>query len=319
MFGRLKYWGAQIWNTKACTTSNFKDERFYLKKALEMDDNPLIWFNLGILFSRSDSLYMNTFLNEDLYSCKLDSTICCLEQALKLSGNDWIFNLNYALSLWLAGNNKEDAKEILKEAINNHFVGVELLGVLGIMEEKSNNTEYAVNLYSQMLIREPSVVDSPFYNELIQRNVGLSEAALEAAIHYFSDNTMDNPVSMAKLGVLLIKKGCYTEAQELLVNAVSEMPTMNRAWYYLGILAERDNQIQKSYDLFLKSIRLDRDDLLVLQKVSSFDPSYESELEMIKRRKVKEQAITLSDRYTVRSMKEPCIIVDLFDYFNPIN
>ncbi len=314
---RLKYIRADIYNKKACRTQYISDGLKYLDKAIEIDNNPLFWFNKGIILSRTDSLFMSSFLDDDLDSINLDSIIKFFDNAVKLSENEWAFKLNYSLAIWLNCHDKENSKEILREAIVKHDVGCELIGILGLMEEKSNNVDEALKLYSRLLIQRPSVVDSPFFYDLRQRNAAIAETVLDSAIHYCSDRLMENPITMAKLGILLIGKKEKKEAQELLSNAVREMPTLNRAWYYLGVLAEQNNQIQTSHDMFMKSMKLDRGDLLVSQKVSSFDSNYVVENDIIKSIKKNELAIALSDRYLSATVKEPYLLIGLTDYFSP--
>ena len=311
---------ANIYNEKACSSSFISDGLLYIRKAVGIDDNPLLWFNQGILLSRTDSIFMSSFLDDSIESIELDASMRCFDKAIKLSENEWVFKLNYSLSLWLTDSiNRKRAINILKDAMMKHDVGCELIGVLGIMEEKEGDNEDALKQYSQLIIKRPSVVGSPFYKELKLRNNEIADEALDSAINFYSNNMKNNPIIMAKLGSLLIEKGRYGEAQELLYKAVTEMPTLNRAWYYLGLLAEQKGQKQESKQMFIKSLKLDRGDLLVMQKVASFDPSYKSENEIIKRAKKDETVVALSNRYAATTIKEPYLLVGLVDYFTPTN
>jgi len=320
MCWRFKYVRANIYNEKACESSYISDAIMYSKKALKIDDSPLLWLNRGLLLSRADTLYMDSFINDDLEYIELDEPMNCFENAMNRSENDWLFKMNYALCLWMTDSiNRTKSIDILEKAIDKHDVGCELMGVLGIMEEKEKNQEKALKQYSQLVIQRPSVVDSPFFLELKQRNPVLAETAVDSAVCYYSKMSEDNPVVMAKLGILMIEKGKQKEAQELLTRAVTEMPTLNRAWYYLGVLSEKSRQKQKSIELYKKSLKLDPGDILALRKVSMLDSNFKSRYELVLKNKKNEQAVALSERYSTVSVNEPYLLVGLADYFMPVN
>ena len=310
---------ANIYNEKACDSLYISDALMYIKKALKIDDSPLLWLNRGLLLSRTDTLHMDSFINDDLEYIELDEPMKCFEIAMNKSENDWIFKLNYALCLWMTDSvNWSKSMDILMNAIDRHYVGCELIGVLGIMEEKEQNEDKALILYSQLVIQRPSVVDSPFFQELKQRNLALAEKAVDSAICYYSKISKDNPVVMAKLGILMIENNNQKKAQELLTRAVTEMPTLNRAWYYLGVLSEQSHK-KNSVELYKMSMKLDPGDILALRKLAMLDSNFKSKYELLLKNKKDEQAVALSERYSTVSVKEPYLLVGLADYFMPVN
>lgn len=315
---RIKYSLAELYNEKACKTSSISVGLERINKALSIDNNPLFWANKGILYSRYDTIFIDSFLNDEIIDdVKLDSTVHCFKSAFELSDKEWSFKLNYSLSLWLLGRDKKNSMDLLHEAINSHDVGCELLGILGMMEEKCNNFDVAQSLYFKMIKVRPSIVDSRFFNDLKSRNRKMSEELIDSTIRFYSDVIMDNPVAMTRQGILFYEKGLYRDSETLLTGAISLMPTLNRAWYYLGLLAEINNQRQKSREFYYKSMILDRYDILPLKKMVMFDSKYRSDFDYLNRHKKNDLAIGLTDRFFATSMGDPFVICELSNYFVP--
>ena len=317
---RIKFLRANYFNEKACEALYVSVGLDNIDNALLIDNNPLFWANKGILYSRIDSIFIESFIEDKRQEYRyLDSSMICFKNAIELSNNEWSFKMNYALSLWMLGYDRQKAISVLHNAIKKHYVGCELFGILGMMEEKTGNTEEAFHLFTKMLIDKPSIVGSPFFYDLKKRDRMMTENIVDSAIHYYSERIYDNPIAMTRLGILLYEKESYQDSEELLTSAVSLMPTLNRAWYYLGLLAEKNNQSQKSRDMYYKSMMLDRKDILPLKKMALFEPEYESYVEILSYYGKEELAITLSNRFFAASMTDPYVICGLIKYFTPIN
>lgn len=323
--GQNKHSIGNMWNRKACLHLSDSLSIDYINRSLSIiDDNPVFWSNKGLILSHADSLFPESVICQNFDSCFYsDSAYHCLSRAFMIEDRDWVFCLNYAISFLTLdiNNNKDKVKEILSDFAKKYDVDLPYLGFLGMMEEADNNDSMAINYYSEMIVRSPTVTESRFYLDLINRNKSIADCVIEKALKILMSDTCayDNPVILSKMAVLRMWEHNYDEAEMMLRHAVEVMPTMNRAWYHLGILAEMSRNLSLAKDYYIMSIKMDCMDPLPIERVSLIDEKYLDYYEETMGEYESEIAQVLEHRYGSASMKQSFVILDWERYFDPLS
>lgn len=318
---QLKLIIAEKWNSYALKTQNIASALIYETKALKHNpNNPIYYANMGSFYTKADSLEFSfLFKNKlEVNVQNIDSAIIYFCKAIELTDRDWLFNLNLSLLLSAKGLYFE-AEHIMKTCVQRGYVEYPLFAVLGVISERNGDIVAAMEWYVKTIISYPAVIDSKFFIELSARNTTLAnnsviEAERQLEIEY---NKTKDPLLAAKLGKLKMFFRNYYSAELLLNVALTQLPTLDRPWYYLGCIAEEKNDTVKALECFNMAVVLDPTDILPLKKISQYDKKYESRLIWMQQYKLSELSFNISKRYGAEYTSEPFVILGFENYLKP--
>lgn len=313
---------SERWNIYACAAENhIRYSILYEIKSIAANSmNPIYYSNTGCLFARLDTIDFRAFQyileGRNNSSLNLDSAYYYLNQALSLSRDEPLFAINLSLTTALKGD-ISTAIDIIEPFIQDGAVTCELLCLRGILEEAYSNVSEACKYYSQAMVLYPSIIGSRFYKELYQRDSITSKYVVTTSIDKLSSlyETDRSPITAAKLGRLIMESGDIDYAKSLFDFAVNELPTLNRPWYHLGIIAEKQDDKYQAFKYFKKSYSLDESDLLPLQRLIQYDADYKYQMERVLNNKISDQAYRLQEYYGAHSLESPYVINNLESYF----
>ena len=275
--------------------------------------------NLGCLYARADSLSVGVIKslfdgNKYNYTC-IDSLYEIIKRSYLLQPKEPIFALNYALVVLL----KRDyysALDIIKPFACEQYATREVLVIAGLLNELIGHKPEAQLFYSKTITQYPDVICSLFFKELCSRDSVLAFCSKNEAIHLLEKKYHEekNPIVASKLGSLLYNEGNKNRAETLLTAALDELPTLNRAIFYLGCIKEDQGNFKAALDYYFISYSLDKSDLLPLKKLVDNGILDSSQIAFIKRYKYSDQSYRLEKIYGGKTLRSPYIISDLEQY-----
>lgn len=242
----------------------------------------------------------------------------------KLPTLEPVFLLNQALIEGLSGN-WEAGLLRLEPIVRRSFCWTPIRLVYGLGQEAAGNRNLAQKAYIQAIVQSPVTLDSPFFNELSERDSTLARDAKWGALTEARSKLEETPtpLSRALLGEMEYYAGHREAAGQLLSDALAEQPSMNRPWLFLGRIAEEDGDIEKAAEYYEKASLLDREDALVAYFKIRNKGSAPIRIEQMPEMMANPQRIGLRARYRSRVLTPYLIVPDLemyctYDYLGKI-
>jgi tetratricopeptide (TPR) repeat protein len=288
--------------------------------------NPVYYINIGLLYGEIEKkLSIKNLINNNIiHSTNLNAAIFNFEKAYSLNPDDMCICHNLGLLYQSIGKN-QDAEFYLKRAYSLSKENSMILINLGLLYENSNRMGEAIEAYSEAIVYSPEIIDSQFYTDLIRKNTSLSANILDKSITYLEKDTIgDNPINLARLGKMYLAQENISDAEKLFHKVITQLPNLNRPWFYLGQIAftKKDSILAKEY--FSKAELLDPSDVLpilyqsYLEKEDSDDKIvYYSKIVDFLERRVTNRYIVNSSIYKAVSKKNTIIIPEFLDYIKP--
>ena len=298
---------------KLALAESSKQALFYNKH------NPLYYLNTGCYYAQVDSIDSKiiTRLVQDrsIELHYMDSSYKYISEAYKMYPEEPIFALNFSLIELFKGNSNNSIK-VLEPFINNtEDNNLELLCVLGLGYETIGKTESAINTYSLAVSHLPEIIRSDFFKELKYRDSLMAIKILDSAEtilqrEYYSTK---DPMVSSRLGSLMFEIGDLDRAEYYLFEAVNDLPSLNRPWYYLGLIKQMNGD-DGAINYFVKSHYLDRTDMLPVRIMVSYGEPYQDLLDYLKQNKSSSQSQKISRLFNGSTMRYPYLIADLEQY-----
>lgn len=307
---------------KCCNFDSSKDKLALAecsKRALMYNkQNPLYYLNTGCYYAQVDSIDSKIFTQlvqgRPIESHYMDSSYKYISEAYKMFPEEPIFALNFSLIELFKGNTNSSIK-VLESFKNIEDNNLELLCVLGLGYETIGKTELAINTYSLAVSHLPEIISSDFFNELKDRDSLMAITILDSAetILQRAYYSTKDPMVSSRLGSLMFETGDLDGAEYYLFKAVNDLPSLNRPWYYIGLIRQMKGD-DEAINYFVKSHYLDRTDILPLRKMVSYGEPYQDLLEYLKRNKSSSQSQKISRLFNGSTMRYPYLIADLEQY-----
>ena len=186
-------------------------------------------------------------------------------QALQLNPSDAGIHFNLGVLEFLQSHD-------LAGVPASHFIlalqrepnNIDFLIGFGMLAEYTGNIRLADQLYQKALRLDPELTDSEFFADLKLRRPGQDSVLIEEAIATLRlrlDSSY-NVIYSARLAKLFMAKADFPSASLLLEQAIRDIPTAQRPYYYLGRIAEQTGDSAVALDHFRKAFFLDKKDYL---------------------------------------------------------
>lgn len=305
-------------NSKAVYKVDTFSEEAYdcLEKAVKLNQrNPVYHLNLGLLhtFHRND-LLTNDFLQ---FNCSPipDSTIYEFEKAVAYSEKEPIPLINMVFVNAINGN-ETIALSILEPLLEQNFCWEPVRILYGILAERVGDFELAQKVYSDAVAQTPIILESPFYSDLKERNPLLAEAVIVSAMNSVTleYNRKRHPLNTAVLGELEFIGGDIIRAEKHLKEALDAIPSMNRAWLFLGRIEEvKENQVS-ALDCYNKAVQLDEYDALPVYFKAKAEGKTSVAAEQMLNLLSLEPRLDLKRRYDATVFSIPLFVKDFVQY-----
>jgi len=220
-----------------------------------------------LIVNSLNGIFINKITNDtaivSLKKKELEEAIILYEEALKLNPYDDSYHHNLSW-LYFITHNYIKSREHINTAIQiDDKIAVYYI-TKGRFYEYKNNIPFAFNEYCNAIKLAPDILDSEFFEDIQKRYPVLADSIICSAINYLDSivSIEYNPIMSAKLGKLYINKNKFNLASLNLEKVTKELPNLNRPWYYLSVLDEKNGETS-NIELYLKrSIFLDNTDFL---------------------------------------------------------
>ena len=281
--------------------------------------NPLYRLNIGCFYAQMDSINSDELkqimFKEKLNLHYIDSSLIYLKEAYLMYPDEPVFALNYSLAELFKGNTVKSI-DVLKsfEDIEDNIL--ELQCVLGLEYEITGNDDMATYVYSSAVTEFPVVLWSDFFEDLKKRDSLMAFSVLDTAANNLEalyDRTND-PIVASKMGIIAYALGEREKAERLMMEAVNNLPSLNRPWYYLGLISEEKGDMKTALMHFKKSYSLDRNDQLPLKKLVAYEEEDAQLLILQKQNRKSEQGYRLKRIFGGRVIENPFFVSDLNEY-----
>lgn len=290
------------------------------KEASRIDKyNPLYRLNIGCCYAHVDSIDSNSipqlFKGKKSYFHHLDSITKYLEEAYFMFPDEPVFALNYSITELLKGNTKQSIK-VLEPFLDVEDNSLELLCILGLEYEIEGQYEKATELYAQALSYFPELSRSDFLKDLRDRDSILTAIVFKKAVTKLKiqyEKTED-PIVASKIGSLMYEMGDWNQAEMYLNKALSDLPSLNRPWYYLGLIWENRGDDETALSYYMKSYKLDKNDILPLKKLVLYGVLEPTLLDNTRQIKTSKQSYRLVRVFGGKVVRFPFILTDLEYY-----
>ena len=287
-------------------------------------DNPVCQNNLGCLLAARDSINYSIFENAIIKLERIDTDIQmgylvnCFERASELVPDEPVFALNKSVVLSLTGN-MNMAFRVLEPFLDNENIMCECLCVAGLLKESIYDYEASSVFYSKALVNNPSIAGGVFFRNLEERNDSLSKKVLLEAKNTLEKRFQltNDPVLASKLGIIEYYTGNYNYSENHLLEAIDKLPSLNRPWFYLGLIYESLSQKEEALNCFRKSYDLEYSDPLPLRKLVDYGDESQERLEVLEKVKISSSAYRLEAFYGSKSIKFPYVLMDLEQVCRP--
>jgi tetratricopeptide (TPR) repeat protein len=204
----------------------------------------------------------------------IDDSILFYHTALLINPHDGLNHHNLGWLFWLKGD-KQKAIASIKRAIasaeKNHVYYVSL----GLMEDKSGNSDAAIQAYQEALMLYPRLLDSRLYADLARKDSAKAASILQKAIASLEKEARlrPNPIIRARLGRLYLQnKNAATPT--VLGESLSQLPNMSIAWFNLGQWHESKKDWDQTIKCFEKAAFLESSEPSVFVKLGKTHESF---------------------------------------------
>lgn len=281
--------------------------------------NPVYRINTACYYSSMDSINSKTLIQllqgHSFQFDYIDSALVYSKEAYLMFPEEPVFSLNYSLAELLNGN-IDKAIGILQNFSDNDDNVQELLCVLGLCYEISGYYDLAYDAYCKALYNSPDIAFSNFYRDLEYRDSIMAISVIDTVLNDLQTQfeRYEDPIVASKLGILWYKKSAFDISESLLMKAISELPSLNRTWYYLGLIMENKGDKDSALLCYKKSSSLDVVDLLPLKKLVAYHSTDSILITFVNGNKISKQSSRLNRVFGGRTNKYPYIVSDLEQY-----
>lgn len=209
----------------------------------------------------------------DVDQKRLAASVTHFERAVQLNPNDAGFHFNLACLLYLQN---QDLTNISRthfiKAMETEPNNMEFLIGYGIVAESAGDTLLAYELYGKAIRLDPELLSSEFLEDLGHRKPTLPDVLTKKAILDLRNklDTGYNTVFAARLGLLYWSTSNFTASKKLFTQVVQDLPDLYRPYYYLGRIAEEEQDSLQALRWYQKSLYLNNRDYLAPLTVGDY-------------------------------------------------
>lgn len=238
---------------------------FYFKKS--DNDNALKYAEQGLIYERSveKQVPFNALIINYYYLKKEQEAITLAiqlyEEACRLSPSDAMFHHNLGWLYWM--NHRPDLAYIHISQSIKLDPNIALYHISKGLIIESKNTEEAFESYMQAILLSPDLIDSSFFQDLLERN-SLETKELLKVVHGKLKKMLSSHYSSiieAKDGKLLFSFGKNDEAYKVFSHVTQIHPNLSRPWFYLGVIEQKKGNFEVMQNYYKKSLFLSSDHL----------------------------------------------------------
>lgn len=202
--------------------------------------------------------FFNNAISDDHIS--ITKAIEYFTSALQLNPLDAGYHFNLGWLYFLRNRASAKGLEQLDRALELEPNNSEFLIGKGLILEYNKDTSAAFEVYKKAIRLDPEILDSRFFADLMARQPLAFKAVFEKSVDSLRANS--STIIAARLGKTLLSGGYYKEAKKVLQQVTQELPDLNRPYYYLALIAEREGDTTQAITLLQKAIYLDKKDYL---------------------------------------------------------
>lgn len=273
---------------------------------------------------------LNIHFKQDMTRTQQDSLVKVLQlfqRANELSPSDAMFQHNLGWLYWSI-EQKDSAYIYLSRAVRTE-PNIALYHISkGLIEESIGNEAEAFAAFKRAILLSPDIVDSPFFNDLKERN----PLAAEKLLRDISDDLLQrlavrySSIIDAKSGKLLLSIGETEQAYKKFVHVTQFHPNLSRPWFYLGLIEQKRKNYEAMKNYYKKCLFLSPFDHLPLfafatyykniNDISKYE-SYQKAAEKAWENKRSVHSSQSKRQYFLETNKDDVIPNGLLDYITP--
>lgn len=251
---------------EACTLAD--------KLNLKASDDALLFSIKGLAYERAqcsplvtDSFIIHKFKREPFLLKALEN----YSRSIELNPFDDICYHNLGWIYYLIGEEYLALSNISKAIELNPNSAIYYIS-RGLIFEAKNNIHESFKNYKQAIKLSPDITDSKFFEDLKIRNDVMCKTLLNEVLLELnkSQENKYSSIVQAKIGKILLDIGNTHDAKDILLGAVKELPSLNRSWYYLGLISEKNREYDKMLEYYNKALFLERKDFLPHKRLSIY-------------------------------------------------
>jgi len=233
-----------------------------VEKAIQHAPNVAPYHALAGLIEGQTDAPLSDFLKDSVQTDKISITnsITHFKKALQLNPLDAGYHFNLGWLHFLQNRDSKTGLEYLNRALALEPNNSEFLIGKGIVLEYAKDTTAAFEAYKKAVRLDPEILDSKYYNDIMNRNSYNYKEIIEKTVDNFEENP--STIIAARLGKLLINTENIQEAKRILQRVAKELPDLNRPYYHLAIIAEREGDTTQAMSLLRQAMYLDGMDYL---------------------------------------------------------
>jgi tetratricopeptide (TPR) repeat protein len=178
------------------------------------------------------------------------------EKSVEAFPNEAAWQHNIAWFLWLRGDRISAVKKV-RHAVDLEPNTALYRQALVLMLVAESELTPARTQVSELLMRSPEVVDSPWWQKLSVEQVQVAHAALYDAIAALDSNGDESPIHNARKARLYLEAGDFASAESLLQKTLLSLPGMPGAWRSYGLILARRHQWDAAAEALERAVFLD--------------------------------------------------------------
>jgi tetratricopeptide (TPR) repeat protein len=261
--------------------SNFNNENFdsainYINKTINNSkSNALYESCLGLTLERKMSKIKDFDFIEEFGFTPIDRelltrSISKYKRACDINPYD-AFYLNNLGWLYFMENQTDSAINCISKAITIDPTIALFHISKGLMIEK-DDVEMAFAEYKSALILSPDILDSRFFNNLKNKFSEKSSILINQVYNelHILQKQKNSPIIKARMGKVMLELNKVDSAYYIFKEVTSELPNLNRPWYYLGLICEKKGMTIDMLVYYQKSIYLDFKDYLPKYELAKY-------------------------------------------------
>ena len=188
----------------------------------------------------------------------IENAIEDYQHALSLNPRDAVAFHNLAWLEHLLGADsvaEKDWREATEIDPNNAIFHISY----GMFLEESAATNAATDQYREAVELSPSIVDSPFFAGLRNRNNLLARSVVTESISRLESRLQQglDPILEARLGKLYLYSQQIERSEQLLQDAASRLPNLPLVWFNLGQVKEAQGDIEGAITDYGRAVAID--------------------------------------------------------------
>ncbi len=235
--------------------------------------NSVVSSNIAIWYSHLGGFEIERILDStmkvnELNRCYFTTSLDHLQNAYDLNENDPMYCHNLAWIYLFLGDTARSFVFFNKSITLNSVETVYSIS-MGIFQELISVPQNSIIYYTKAIQNSPSILNSPFFEDLKCRLPNVASMALQSALNNLESDVSDI-TKLSRLGKIYYHLGNDSLAQSIYKKVTLILPNLNRPWYILGEIEESYGNLKKADNLYYKSMLLDSQDYLPLFKLADF-------------------------------------------------